>query len=102
MDKSLRKNGAGAHNWGSVKDEVDAEFYDEVEGEAPVEAADKLKDLANAQASGVSGRRMSSVSTSSSTSAHNVNLEEARNFRAHAMKDANSKFAHLTTLPTRY
>lgn len=33
MDKSLRKHGAGTHNWGSLTDQVDLEYdaYDDDE-----------------------------------------------------------------------
>jgi Hyaluronan / mRNA binding family len=35
IDGRLRKEGAGAHNWGSIQDEIDyeAEAYEEFEGE---------------------------------------------------------------------
>lgn len=35
LDKSIRKNGGGQHNWGSIKDEASHEFaaYDDEEGE---------------------------------------------------------------------
>ena len=48
LDKSLRKNGAGTHNWGSITDEYDLEYaamedeQHELEGQLDEEASDTL------------------------------------------------------------
>ncbi|KAG8919487.1 hypothetical protein FRC02_001606 [Tulasnella sp. 418] len=96
MDKSMRKGGAGAHNWGSAHDQFDVEYYDEIDAEAPKDAARghhakvvaSEHDVEDAEES-PKGRR-SSVSTTSTGAVSNITDEErekALAFRTKALKN---------------
>ncbi|KIO16118.1 hypothetical protein M407DRAFT_244684 [Tulasnella calospora MUT 4182] len=77
MDRSLRKAGGGAHNWGSPLDVYDdAELYDEGLDEEQLTAATTNANVQAAAEASPKDRRRSSVSASSTEEHATVNNEE--------------------------
>ncbi|KAG9002603.1 hypothetical protein FRB90_011357 [Tulasnella sp. 427] len=92
MDKSLRKSGGGAHNWGSAMDAYDdAELYDrglDEEELAPAVASNAQASSSSDVGSSPKDRRRSSVSASSTEEHANLNnddKEKALAFRKRAL-----------------
>ncbi|KAG9002696.1 hypothetical protein FRB90_011328 [Tulasnella sp. 427] len=104
MDKSLRKSGGGAHNWGSVVDE----YYEFTAQEPDEEELAAAVAVSNAQASPSSDvssspkdRRRSSVSASSTEEHANLNnddKEKALAFRKRALSKGDSESCCLSIL----
>ncbi|KAG8850920.1 hypothetical protein FRB96_009553 [Tulasnella sp. 330] len=85
MDKSMRKAGGGAHNWGNMEDQIEGEMYDDGE-EEPLD--DVRKSASVAPSSPGQDRRLS-VSTASTGTSSNLTEEEkekAIQYRAHALR----------------
>ncbi|KAF8496309.1 hypothetical protein JB92DRAFT_3126148 [Gautieria morchelliformis] len=86
LDKSSRKGGAGAHNWGSYADEQDHEYraLEDYEDEGLAAAEDVKEELAadvsKASHDGSLTERRSSVVSEQER-------QQAREFRAKALKD---------------
>ena len=78
-DKSLRKGGGGAHNWGSVRDEYDLE-RDALEDNDFEDEELKPTETPN-----------SSESTGNSAAPTEEEIAKAREFRAKALKDGNGE-----------
>ncbi|KAL0579194.1 hypothetical protein V5O48_002816 [Marasmius crinis-equi] len=79
MEKSLRKDGGGAHNWGRLEDEMDLEYAamdDDIreDDEGSSDAADKA------------------ALASPSSSMTEEEIEAAKQFRKHAFKKGQGKF----------
>lgn len=98
MDKSIRKSGGGAHNWGSPLDQYDdSELYDEGFDEEELTVATATANVqaaAEDAASSPKDRRRSSVSASSTEEHATVNNEEkekALAFRKRALSKGDSE-----------
>ncbi|KAG6910965.1 hypothetical protein DXG01_006019 [Tephrocybe rancida] len=82
LDKSIRKNGAGAHSWGSLADERELEFQATMDDEE-VEAADLSDNLSTASEPLEDKKPGLQRSNSALT---NDELETAKKFRKNALK----------------
>ncbi|KAG5653784.1 hypothetical protein H0H81_010454 [Sphagnurus paluster] len=84
LDKSIRKNGAGAHSWGSLADEKDLEYAamddEELEFEQELSESDNLSTSSEPlEEKKIELQRPNSTLTSDE-------LETARKFRKNALK----------------
>ncbi|KAG8951180.1 hypothetical protein FRC04_006662 [Tulasnella sp. 424] len=101
MDKSIRKSGGGAHNWGSPLDQYDdSELYDEGfdEEESTAAAATSSTVQAAAEDASPKDRRRSSISASSTEEHATVNNEEkekALAFRKRALSKGDIDLAAI-------
>lgn len=81
MDKSIRKNGGGAHNWGTPGDLDESEIFDNFDEDTVPPAQ------ATANADSPIKDRRGSVSTASTSSYSEEDKEKAIAFRTKAFKD---------------
>ena len=93
-DKSLRKGGAGPHNWGSVRDEYELEQealedndFDTEEFESPAAA------LGAAEQPAAEGTSEEQHQEKTSAAVSEDEVAKAREFRAKALKDGNSEWS---------
>ena len=96
LDKSLRKSGGGAHNWGSIKDELaleqsalDDELLDSQELSVVTD------DVNQAVRPSVEGPVDDNESVKSTGSPTDEEVEKAREFRAHGLKGDGKLCAHI-------
>ncbi|KAG5643937.1 hypothetical protein DXG03_009349 [Asterophora parasitica] len=89
LDKSVRKNGGGPHNWGSLADEKDLEFaaLDDEELELEEELGESTDNLSAQSDSSLEDKKPGVQRTTISRS--NDELKTARKFRKHALKNGN-------------
>ncbi|KAL0071306.1 hypothetical protein AAF712_001872 [Marasmius tenuissimus] len=82
LERSLRKDGGGAHNWGRLEDELDHE-YDALDDDIreDEEASSSSSDAADKP-----------VIVSPSSSMTEQEVEAAKQFRKHAFKKGESKY----------
>ncbi|KAF8957537.1 hypothetical protein BDZ97DRAFT_1924552 [Flammula alnicola] len=92
LDSSMRKSGAGQHNWGSIADERQLEnaaledvSLDEEESGEPHAATEDLAASSSSTRS-VSPSHKSEISSSPSAGLSQEELEKARQFRKNAFK----------------
>ncbi|KAG8896377.1 hypothetical protein FRB99_008922 [Tulasnella sp. 403] len=97
MDKSLRKNGAGAHNWGPTVDVFEGEFMDDLDEDLPPSADANINITAVEAAVLQSPKdRRASVSTASTGgSNHDDEKEKAIAYRAKALKEGSIDLASI-------
>ncbi|KAF5379445.1 hypothetical protein D9615_006565 [Tricholomella constricta] len=91
LDKSVRKNGAGAHSWGSLADEKDLEFaaMDDEELELGEELVESLSSSDNLSSHSESlEEKKPGLQRTNSAPTHDE-LETAKKFRKNALKTAN-------------
>lgn len=87
MDKSVRKNGGGAHNWGTPGDLDESEIFDNFEEDVPpVQATINTNQVDSPK------DRRGSVSTASTSSHSEEDKEKALAFRTKAFKDGSGAF----------
>jgi len=98
MDKSMRKAGGGAHNWGNMEDQIEAEMYDDGE-EDSLEDAAKSASVPPVDASEYVDHpkdRRASVSTASTgTGVTEEEREKAQEYRAKALREGNLDLAAI-------
>ncbi|KAG6827016.1 hypothetical protein H0H92_013536 [Tricholoma furcatifolium] len=87
LDKSVRKNGAGPHGWGSLADERDHEFAalgdEEVEVEEELSSSENLSNISESlEDKKPAFQRSNSALTTDE-------LESAKKFRKNALKTSN-------------
>lgn len=82
MDKSIRKNGGGAHNWGTPGDVDEAEIFDNFDEDVP-----PVSTATNSNETDSPKDRRGSVSTASTSSHTEEDKEKALAFRTKAFKD---------------
>ncbi|KAG8991431.1 hypothetical protein FRB95_007752 [Tulasnella sp. JGI-2019a] len=94
MDKSMRKAGGGAHNWGNIDDQIEGEMYDDGSEENLRDAAKS----ASIPPADVAGDRRLSVSTASTGTSSGLTEEEkekAVEYRANALKSGELDLAAI-------
>jgi len=96
MDKSMRKSGGGAHNWGNTMDQIEGEMYDEGD-EATLADLQKSASTSPANPSVLVDQpkdRRASVSTASTGMADDEK-EKAIEYRSKALKDGTLDLAAI-------
>ncbi|KIY69015.1 hypothetical protein CYLTODRAFT_453048 [Cylindrobasidium torrendii FP15055 ss-10] len=88
LDKSMRKGGAGGHNWGSLADErdVEAAALDDEGIDMLLEEGDDSTDTASLSSDNVTESSKSTDDLKNVEAAPEADLAAAKKFRKHAFK----------------
>ncbi|GJJ14802.1 hypothetical protein Clacol_009070 [Clathrus columnatus] len=88
LDKSDRKGGAGAHNWGALTDEQDLEFRAREDNEEEDLSADEDQvELAQVVEQGQTPAHDGSLNERRNSGLSDEEWKQARTFRSRALKD---------------